>query len=80
MKKKIIYGSTILLIIIMGLIIVNKVKGNKYYEIVGYPNMKIAVSYNGEARSDFPAKDSNLFYNVIATCDNADAKWDYETW
>ena len=80
MKKKIIYGSTILLTIIMGLIIVNKVNKNKYYEIVGYPNMKIAVSYNGEARSDFPAKDSNLFYNVIATCDNADAKWDYETW
>ena len=80
MKKKIIYGSTILLAIIMGLIIVNKFKENKYYEIVGYPNMKIAVSYNGEARSDFPAKDSNLFYNVIATCDNADAKWDYETW
>ena len=80
MKKKIIYGSTILLTIIMGLIIVNKVNKNKYYEIVGYPNMKIAVSYNGEARSDFPVKDSNLFYNVIATCDNADAKWDYETW
>ena len=80
MKKKIIYGSTVLLAIIIGLIIVNKSKGNKYYEIVGYPNMKIAVSYNGEARSDFPAKDSNLFYNVIATCDNADAKWDYETW
>ena len=80
MKKKIIYGSTILLTIIMGLIIVNKFKENKYYEIVGYPNMKIAVSYNGEARSDFPAKDSNLFYNVIATCDNADAKWDYDNW
>ena len=80
MKKKIIYGGTVLLAIIIALIIVNKVKENKYYEIVGYPNMKIAVSYNGEARSDFPAKDSNLFYNVIATCDNADAKWDYETW
>ena len=80
MKKKIIYGSIILLTIIIGLIIANKVKENKYYEIVGYPNMKIAVSYNGEARSDFPAKDSNLFYNVIATCDNADAKWDYDNW
>ena len=80
MKKKIIYGSTILLTIIMGLIIVNKVNKNKYYEIVGYPNMKIAVSYNGDARSDFPVKDSNLFYNVIATCDNADARWDYDAW
>ena len=80
MKKKIIYGSTSLLAIIIGLIIANKVKENKYYEIVGYPNMKIAVSYNGEARSDFPVKDSNLFYNVIATCDNADARWDYDAW
>ena len=80
MKKKIIYGSIILLTIIIGLIITNKVNKNNYFEIVGYPNMKIMVSYNGEPRNNFPVKDSNLFYNVIATCDNADAKWDYETW
>ena len=80
MKKKIIYGSIILLTIIIGLIITNKVNKNNYFEIVGYPNMKIMVSYNGEPRNNFPVKDSNLFYNVIATCDNADAKWDYDNW
>ncbi|MCI6002268.1 MAG: hypothetical protein MRZ37_03895 [Tenericutes bacterium] len=80
MKKKIIYGIIILLTIIIGLIIVNKVNKNNYFEIVGYPNMKIMVSYNGESRNNFPVKDSNLFYNVTTTCDNADSKWDYDNW
>ena len=80
MKKIIKVVLVLLVMVISALLIVINNKGNKYYEIVGYPNMKIAVSYNGEARSDFPAKDSNLFYNVIATCDNADARWDYDAW
>ena len=80
MKKIIKVVLVLLVMVISALLIVINNKGDKYYEIVGYPNMKIAVSYNGEARSDFPAKDSNLFYNVIATCDNADARWDYDAW
>ena len=80
MKKIIKVVLVLLVMVISALLIVINNKGDKYYEIVGYPNMKIAVSYNGEARSDFPVKDSNLFYNVIATCDNADARWDYDAW
>ena len=80
MKKIIKVVLVLLVMVISVLLIVINNKGDKYYEIVGYPNMKIAVSYNGEARSDFPVKDSNLFYNVIATCDNADARWDYDAW
>ena len=80
MKKIIKVVLVLLVMAISALLIVINNKGDKYYEIVGYPNMKIAVSYNGEARSDFPVKDSNLFYNVIATCDNADARWDYDAW
>ncbi len=80
MKKIIKVVLVLLVMVISALLIVINNKGDKYYEIVGYPNMKIAVSYNGDARSDFPVKDSNLFYNVIATCDNADARWDYDAW
>ena len=80
MKKIIKVVLVLLVMVISVLLIVINNKGDKYYEIVGYPNMKIAVSYNGDARSDFPVKDSNLFYNVIATCDNADARWDYDAW
>ncbi len=80
MKKIIKVVLVLLVMAISALLIVINNKGDKYYEIVGYPNMKIAVSYNGDARSDFPVKDSNLFYNVIATCDNADARWDYDAW
>ena len=80
MKKIIKVVLVLLVMVISALLIVINNKGDKYYEIVGYPNMKIAVSYNGYARSDFPVKDSNLFYNVIATCDNADARWDYDAW
>ena len=80
MKKIIKVVLVLLVMVISALLIVVNNKGDKYYEIVGYPNMKIAVSYNGDARSDFPVKDSNLFYNVIATCDNADARWDYDAW
>ena len=80
MKKIIKVVLVLLVMVISELLIVINNKGDKYYEIVGYPNMKIAVSYNGDARSDFPVKDSNLFYNVIATCDNADARWDYDAW
>ena len=80
MKKKIIILLTIGLAVFSGLLITKNNSNKNYVKMKGYPNLNIMVSYNGNVMNEFPIKDNNLYYNVEVSCDNADAKWDYDAW
>ncbi len=77
--KKLLKILVPIVIICISIFIINK-NNNKYTSISGYPNTKIMVSYNGVARSDFPSKDTSLYYNVTTNCNNASSHWDYDNW
>jgi len=78
MKKKLIFIPIIILVII----VLASIYGNSknYLSLKGYPNTKIMITHNGDVVSSFPDKDDSLYYNVEVSCDNANARWDYENW
>ncbi len=72
MKKRILL---VLFIVIIGLIIFNIKKYNKYIKYS--EDIYLAVTVDGENQSSIPAKGN---YTVKAICPNAIAKWDYDNW